>query len=81
MRNGKQLPFDTIISCNIGNPHSLEQSAISFVRNVLSIVINPSLLSMGLEKILPMDCINRAKKYLDCVSDIGGLPIPYIHYL
>ena len=43
MNYDKFLPFDKIIKCNIGNPQSLEQKPISFVRDVLSLAINPAL--------------------------------------
>lgn len=61
------LPFKKIISCNIGNPHALNQKPITFLRDVLSIVINPSLK----DKIaFPSDVLHRAERYL---ADIPGL--------
>ena len=41
---GEELPFDEIISCNIGNPQALGQKPLSFNREVLSLITNPSLL-------------------------------------
>ena len=44
MKNDKKsVPFEKIIPCNIGNPQSLEQMPLSFMRDVLSLFINPSL--------------------------------------
>src|SRR4051812_6050057 len=41
--NPSSLSFKKIVSCNIGNPHSLGQKPLSFMRDVLSVVVNPSL--------------------------------------
>lgn len=38
------LPFDTVISANIGNPQQLDQQPITFFRQVASILENPGLL-------------------------------------
>ena len=43
LNNKKTLPFDEIISCNIGNPHHLEQAPLSYIRDVLSLTMNPDL--------------------------------------
>jgi alanine transaminase len=37
------VPFKRVLKCNIGNPQSLKQKPMSFVRDVLSITLNPSL--------------------------------------
>eukprot|EP01038_Epipyxis_sp_PR26KG_P006245 gene6245-8603_t len=63
------LPFNKIISCNIGNPQALEQKPISFVRDVLSLVINPSLKNMVS---FPTDVVERAEKYLRSIPNIGA---------
>jgi hypothetical protein len=39
---GKDLPFDEIISSNIGNPHALGQQPLSFNREVLALVTDPT---------------------------------------
>ena len=57
------LPYKEIVSCNIGNPHALNQKSISFVREVLSLVINPSLMTKGKHLFAP-DVIKRANRYL-----------------
>ena len=56
-----ELPFDSLIYCNIGNPQSLRQQPITFVRQVLSLVLNPDLIE---ESKYPSDVIARAKRYL-----------------
>ena len=57
----------TIISCNIGNPHALGQKGISFVRNVLALVLAPHAKIEG-----PKDIYLRANRYLSSISDIGA---------
>lgn len=37
------VPFKRVLKCNIGNPQSLRQKPLSFIRDVLSITLNPSL--------------------------------------
>jgi len=44
LKAGEKLPFDRLVECNIGNPHALRQPPLSFVRQVLSLVLNPSLI-------------------------------------
>lgn len=62
------LPFNKIVACNIGNPHSLEQKPLSFTRDVLSLVINPSL--KGRASFAP-DVEQRAEKYLAGLNSSG----------
>ena len=64
-----KFPFQKLIPCNIGNPHALGQPGISFVRDVLSIVINPSLIEIVP---FPKDTVERANKYLNGTPDIGA---------
>ena len=73
---GKDLPFDSIISANIGNPQQLDQKPITFFRQVTSILENPSLLehesvllnSLGYKT----DVIERAKRLLKDVKSVGA---------
>ena len=73
---GKNLPFDSVISANIGNPQQLDQQPITFFRQVASLVENPLLLenedalekSFGYKK----DAIERAKKLLKDVKSVGA---------
>ena len=61
-KQGKQ-----IISCNIGNPHSLGQTPISFIRNVLALVLSPEAKIDG-----PKDVYTRANRYISSIPDIGA---------
>lgn len=70
------LPFDKVISANIGNPQQLDQKPITFFRQVLSILEYPALLEN--EKALKEafgykdDVISRAKWLLDQVHSVGA---------
>ena len=72
----KPLPFDTVISANIGNPQQLDQKPITFFRQVLSILEYPPLLenehvlrdSLGYKQ----DVIDRARWLLKEVHSVGA---------
>ncbi|TVY83665.1 putative alanine aminotransferase [Lachnellula suecica] len=70
------LPFDKIISANIGNPQQLDQKPITFFRQVLSLLENPLLLES--EDVLvkhlgyKSDVIERAKWLLKTVGSVGA---------
>jgi alanine transaminase len=73
---GPALPFDQVISANIGNPQQLDQKPITFFRQVLSILEYPALLeneaalagSFGYQP----DVIARAKWLLREVHSVGA---------
>lgn len=73
---GKDLPFDTVISANIGNPQQLDQKPITFFRQVASLMENPQLLehedvltgSLAYKK----DAIERAKWLISEVNSVGA---------
>ena len=73
---GKDLPFDAVISANIGNPQQLDQKPITFFRQVASLLENPLLLEH--EQVLTAqlgyktDVIERAKKLLKDVKSVGA---------
>ena len=73
---GKDLPFDQVISANIGNPQQLDQKPITFFRQVLSLVENPILLEK--EDVLTNqlgykpDVIERARWLLKAVGSVGA---------
>lgn len=70
LKSGKsKLPFDTVINCNIGNPHSLGQKALSFSRDVLSLVLNPSLKDRAQ---FPPDVVAKADRYLASIPGMGA---------
>lgn len=72
----ESLPFDKVISANIGNPQQLDQKPITFFRQVLSILEYPPLLeneealkqSFGYKQ----DVIDRAKWLLGEVHTVGA---------
>jgi alanine transaminase len=70
------LPFDQVISANIGNPQQLDQKPITFFRQVLSLLENPALLEK--EDVLvnqlgyKSDVVERAKWLLKTVSSVGA---------
>lgn len=70
MAKGEKLPFKKLLYCNIGNPLSLGQPAFSFNREVLSCVLNPSLLTSTK---ISKDAKERAKSFLECVDYPHGI--------
>ena len=70
------LPFDDVISANIGNPQQLDQKPITFFRQVLSLVEYPPLLEK--EDVLlnqlgyKEDVIKRARWLLEQVGSVGA---------
>lgn len=74
--NASDLPFDAVISSNIGNPQQLDQKPITFFRQVLSLLENPQLLEhedVLLEKLeYKSDVVARAKWLLKEVGSVGA---------
>ncbi|KAG5987426.1 hypothetical protein E4U54_005000 [Claviceps lovelessii] len=70
------LPFQQVISANIGNPQQLDQKPITFFRQVLSLLENPELLNK--EDVLvsglgyKTDVIERARWLLKQVGSVGA---------
>jgi alanine transaminase len=70
------LPFDQVISANIGNPQQLDQKPITFFRQVSSLLEYPALLEN--EEALTstfgykQDVIDRAKWLLKEVNSVGA---------
>ena len=73
---GQDLPFDAVISADIGNPQQLDQKPITFFRQVLSLLEYPTLLES--EDVLlnqlgyKTDVIARAKWLLKSVGSVGA---------
>lgn len=63
------VPFKRVLKCNIGNPQSLNQKPLSFIRDVLSITLNPSLRDRAS---FPQDVIDRANRYLSEIGSVGA---------
>lgn len=70
------LPFNKVISANIGNPQQLDQKPITFFRQVLSLLENPLLLEH--EDVLlnqlgyKSDVIERARWLLKNAGSVGA---------
>lgn len=72
-RGNHKYPFDKVIKCNIGNPQALGQKPITFFRRVLSLVINPELMSdEAFIASYPSDVLERARRYLQAVRSVGA---------
>ncbi|KAH6640493.1 pyridoxal phosphate-dependent transferase [Chaetomium tenue] len=77
LQNGAtDLPFKQVISANIGNPQQLDQKPITFFRQVLSILENPTLLEKSDVLVNHLgykpDVLERAKKLLAAVGSVGA---------
>ena len=70
------LPFDKVISANIGNPQQLDQKPLTFFRQVLSLLEHPALLDhrdvllnqLGYKP----DVLERASRLLKQVGSVGA---------
>jgi len=70
---GKPLPFKKIVRCNIGNPQALGQKPLSFVRQTLSLIMNPDLMDeKAVSELYPSDVLARARAYLGAVPSVGA---------
>ncbi len=71
--NPSSLSFDRIVNCNIGNPQQMGQKPISFYREVLSLLENPSMIdNPDILNIYKKDVIQRAKKLLKTLGNVGA---------
>lgn len=74
--NPNNLPFASVVSANVGNPQQVGQKPITYFRQVLSLLENPSLLDheatlrnhLGYKQ----DILERAKKLLSIVGSVGA---------
>ncbi|CRK38351.1 hypothetical protein BN1708_007740 [Verticillium longisporum] len=75
-KGDKDLPFDQVISANIGNPQQLDQKPITFFRQVLSLMENPLLLEhkdvLTNQLGYKTDVIERAEWLLSKVGSVGA---------
>lgn len=69
LKEGKKLPFDEVVFCNIGNPQQLGQKPITFTRQVISTCENPALLETNF---IPQDVKDRAREYLAEAKSTGA---------
>jgi len=64
-------PFDEVLYCNIGNPHSVGQQPITYYREVLALVDCPSLLNKpDIAKVMSPDVVKRAQELSKAIK--GG---------
>lgn len=74
---GHGFNFNQTTQCNIGNPQALGQKPLSFNREVLSLVSNPTLLAEAeaqggtLNGLFKADAVRRARSYLDSSAGAG----------
>jgi len=81
--DGAKKPFTEMVYANIGDAHAMGQKPITFIRQVVSAVAFPDLLTMTH---LPEDVKTRARTLLaaskgsaGCYSDSAGLPVVRQH--
>lgn len=74
---GASLPFDKVVTANIGNPQQkgLDQRPITFWRQVISLLEYPALMEEHLEvakQIYPADVIRRAQSLHKEIGSVGA---------
>ncbi|CAJ0944649.1 unnamed protein product, partial [Mesorhabditis belari] len=69
LKKGDHKTFSTVIKANIGDAHAMGQRPITFIRQVLACVSDPSLMSTDGPFSFPADVVDHAKAILD---DCGG---------
>lgn len=80
---GHNLPFDKVISSNIGNPQQkgLDQPPITFVRQVAALMEWPALADIAPDA-FPKDVVARAKELAAEIGSVGAYShsqgVPYI---
>ncbi|KAG8897697.1 serine palmitoyltransferase component, partial [Tulasnella sp. 408] len=69
----KELPFDRVVSSNIGNPQQkgLDQKPLTFGRQVAALLEYPALMESG-KDLFPEDAIARAKELYEEIGSIGA---------
>ncbi|EGT34247.1 hypothetical protein CAEBREN_31397 [Caenorhabditis brenneri] len=71
LANGAQKPFPNVIKANIGDAHAMGQKRITFIRQLLECIANPS--SMKIDKTLPSDVIEHANAFIgSCRGNSAG---------
>ncbi|KAB8346356.1 hypothetical protein FH972_023399 [Carpinus fangiana] len=74
-----KLPFESVISANIGNPQQLDQKPITFFRQVTSLLENPLLLEKPQILIdhlgYHQDVIDRAQWLLSELNSVGAYSV------
>lgn len=62
----QKLAFDKVIPCNIGNPQAVGQSPITYHRQILACLTDPSLID---KDVYPADVCEKAAQYVKGVTD------------
>lgn len=71
--NPGSLPFKQVVNANIGNPQQLDQSPITFYRQVLALVQYPALLkNPDAELLFKKDAIERAQELINEIGSVGA---------
>ena len=72
LQQGEKLKFSELVPCNIGNPQLLGQKPLTWIRQGLSLVVNPELLNIpSIVSHYPSDIIERSKYLLSRIH--GGV--------
>ncbi|KAJ7653031.1 alanine aminotransferase [Mycena rosella] len=73
LKKGDSLPFDKVISSNIGNPQQkgLDQPAITFTRQVAALTEWPALADLA-PGVFPADVVARARELYAEIGSIGA---------
>ncbi|KDE04574.1 hypothetical protein MVLG_05042 [Microbotryum lychnidis-dioicae p1A1 Lamole] len=68
-----KLPFDQVVSCNIGNPQQLDQKPLTYLRQLAALTEYPILIdSPEVSALFPKDVLARAKKLVEEVGSVGA---------
>ncbi|GAA6009605.1 hypothetical protein JCM10207_004121 [Rhodosporidiobolus poonsookiae] len=67
------LPFDQVVSCNIGNPQQLDQKPLTFLRQISALTEYPDLIDHPASaQIFPKDAIARARSLIEEIGSTGA---------
>ncbi|GAA5874311.1 hypothetical protein JCM16303_005806 [Sporobolomyces ruberrimus] len=70
---GGDLPFDSVVSCNIGNPQQLDQKPLTYLRQISALTEYPDLLDHPASaSIFPKDAIDRARSLISEIGSTGA---------
>jgi len=73
MEEGKKFPFTELVFSNIGDPQNRGQKPLTYNRQVLSLLMNPQLVSnSAISNIYPSDVIDRAQLMLRYTTNGNG---------
>jgi len=65
---GLAKPFDKVIYCNIGNPQQLDQTPVTFARQIIALVNYPALMENPDPKLFSGPVLERARQMLAFVN-------------